>query len=481
MMRDPYEDHEEPVPYSDNAGKANNPGNAEQGQVAGEHSSGQGQGWTPDQTAGWQSPSWYESTSRPPQPQQPSGQVPSGTWQAPNNYSTQPGQMPGPAMTGPNSPRPRRSGGARAGAILLLVVLLILIFGIGLFAGWQFGRTSAAPGTGSTGTLEPGATPAATVPALTGNNIEAVREAVIAKVEPAVVQVNVTTPNGGAIGSGVIIDRRGYIVTNNHVVSSAQSIQVVLSNGKKLTAQLTGTDPADDLAIIKINPPANMAVATIGDSSKLQVGQDVLVIGNPLGITESVTNGIISALNRTVSEGQGGSTIPNAIQTDAPINPGNSGGALVDMQGNLIGIPTLTLVDPEFNTPANGIGFAIPSNRVSFIAPQIIATGHVTHTGRAALGVEVVSVDPTLAAQDNLSVNSGALIVNVVSGGAAASAGLQAGDVIVGIDNTQITDTNTLGSVLANHNPGDTVAVHIYRGSQQKTINVKLGELQPGS
>ncbi len=205
------------------------------------------------------------------------------------------------------------------------------------------------------------------------------------------------------------------------------------------------------------------------------------MIGNPLGITESVTNGIISALNRTVSEGQGGSTIPNAIQTDAPINPGNSGGALVDMQGNLIGIPTLTLVDPEFNTPANGIGFAIPSNRVSFIAPQIIATGHVTHTGRAALGVEVVSVDPTLAAQDNLSVNSGALIVNVVSGGAAASAGLQAGDVIVGIDNTQITDTNTLGSVLANHNPGDTVAVHIYRGSQQKTINVKLGELQPGS
>ena len=381
----------------------------------------------------------------------------------------------------PNSPQPRRSGGARAGAILLLVILLAVIFGVGLFAGWQFGRTSGTPSNSSVGTLEPGAAPTATVPPLGNNNIEAVREAVIAKVKPTVVQVNVTTGNGGAIGSGVIIDRRGYIVTNNHVVSGAQSIEVVLYDGAKLKAQLTGSDPADDLAIIKITPPANMAVATIGDSSKLRVGQDVLVIGNPLGITQSVTNGIISALNRTVNEGQGGSTIPNAIQTDAPINPGNSGGALVDMQGNLIGIPTLTAIDPEFNTPANGVGFAIPSNRVSFIAPQIIASGQVTHTGRAALGVQVISVDQTLAAQDNLSVDQGALIASVLPNSAAASAGLQAGDVIVQIDNNQITDTNSLGSVLATHNPGDSVAVHIYRGSQQKTINVKLGELQPGS
>src|SRR5207248_4799738 len=111
-------------------------------------------------------------------------------------------------------------------------------------------------------------------------------------------------------------------------------------------------------------------------------------VGNPLGITQTVTNGIISALGRSVSEGQGGATIPDAIQTDAPINPGNSGGALVDLQGNLIGIPTLTAVDPEFNTPANGVGFAIPSNRVGLIVPQIIATGHATHTGRAILGVK---------------------------------------------------------------------------------------------
>lgn len=468
MMRDPYEENETTIPFSDNSG---------QGQSPDGNQAGQGQGQAADQKAGWQSPSWYESSSRQPQPPNPSA---SGIWQTPNAYQPAPGQMPAPAAAPPNSPAPKRSSGARTGAILLLVVLLAVIFGVGLFAGWQFGRTSGTPNS-SVATLEPGAAPTATVPPLGSNNIEAVREAVIAKVKPTVVQVNVTTGNGGAIGSGVIIDRRGYIVTNDHVVSGAQSIQVVLYDGRKLTAQLTGTDPADDLAIIKITPPANMAVATIGDSSKLRVGQDVLAIGNPLGITQSVTNGIISALNRTVNEGQGGSTIPNAIQTDAPINPGNSGGALVDMQGNVIGIPTLTAIDPEFNTPANGVGFAIPSNRVSFIAPQIIANGSVTHTGRAALGVQVISVDQTLAAQDNLSVDQGALIASVLPNGAAASAGLQAGDVIVQIDNNQITDTNSLGSVLATHNPGDTVAVHIYRGSQQKTINVKLGELQPGS
>ena len=245
---------------------------------------------------------------------------------------------------------------------------------------------------------------------------------------------------------------------------------------------MTGTDPADDLAVLKVNPPsAGLTVATLGDSSKLQVGQDVLAIGNPLGITQTVTNGIISALGRSVSEGQGGATLPNAIQTDAPINPGNSGGALVDMQGNLIGIPTLTAIDPEFNTPANGVGFAIPSNRVAFIVPQIIQTGSVTHTGRAALGVRVTDVDPTVAAQDNLSVDHGALIVSVNPGSAAASAALQAGDVIIQVDNKAVNDVSSLGDALDTKNPGDTVSVKVYRGNQQLKINVKLGELQAGS
>ena len=202
------------------------------------------------------------------------------------------------------------------------------------------------------------------------------QEAVVAKVKPSVVEVYVTLAQGAALGSGVIIDSRGYIVTNNHVVSGALSIQVMLSNGTKEPAQLTGTDAADDLAILKIAvPKGGLSVVTLGNSSQLQVGQEVLVIGNPLGITQSVTNGIVSALKRSVSEGQGGATIQNAIQTDAAINPGNSGGALVDLQGNVVGIPTLTAIDPEFNTPASGVGFAIPSNRVKSVMTQLIPTG----------------------------------------------------------------------------------------------------------
>ncbi len=375
--------------------------------------------------------------------------------------------------SGPQSPGRRR--GLRTGALFALTLLLALVFGTGLFAGWQFGRTSVS--TSSTG-LQTGTTLVTTVPPITGNNLESVREAVIAKVRPAVVEVNVQTRSGGGLGSGVIIDKRGYIVTNNHVVAGAQRVEVVLFDGTRLPAQVVGTDPADDLAIVKINPTSNLTVATLGDSSKLQVGQDVLAIGNPLGITQTVTKGIISALGRNVSEGQNGTTIPDAIQTDAPINPGNSGGALVDMQGNVIGIPTLAAIDPEFNTPASGVGFAIPSNRVKFIAPQIIDTGKVTHTGRAVLGVRVTTVDQALAAQDNLAVDHGVLIVSVTPNGAAAQAGLQQGDVIVGIDNRNITDVQALGDALVGKNPGDVVSVKVYRGSQQLTVNAKLAELQ---
>jgi S1-C subfamily serine protease len=292
------------------------------------------------------------------------------------------------------------------------------------------------------------------------------------------VEVKVASQTGSGIGSGVIIDKRGYIVTNYHVVAGVQNIQVVLFDGTTTTAQVVGTDQADDLAVIKITPPAtSLTVANIGDSSTLQVGQDVLAIGNPLGITQTVTNGIVSALGRNVNE-QNGATIPGAIQTDAPINPGNSGGALVDLQGNLVGIPTLTAIDPQFNTPASGVGFAIPSNRVKFIASQIIQNGQVTHSGRAALGISVETVDANLAAQDSLSINHGALIVNVTANGAAAQAHLQAGDVIVQVDNKQVTDISSLGDALLAKNPGDTVSVKVYRGNQQLTVNVTLGELQ---
>ena len=235
---------------------------------------------------------------------------------------------------------------------MLITLMVVLILGVGLFAaGWQFANYSNNGSTGTTST---------TVTTSSSSTIVMTQqEAAIAKIEPSVVELDVTTAQGQQIGSGVIIDANGEIITNNHVVKGEQSIKVVLYNGKTEQAQLVGTVTADDLAVVRITPFAHMIVAQIGNSSQLSVGQEVLAIGNPLGITETATHGIISALNRSVTESTG-VTISQSIQTDAPINPGNSGGALVNLQGQLIGIPTLTAIDTQTNTPANGVGFAIP-------------------------------------------------------------------------------------------------------------------------
>lgn len=359
------------------------------------------------------------------------------------------------------------------GKISSPLIALLLLFTASLLTGCQVGNGS----TGAAGTSTGSATNnnGSSIPILNGTNIEAVREAVIAKVQPAVVQINVRMQKGGGLGSGVIIDNHGDIVTNNHVVAGAQSAEAVLYNGQVLPARIIGTDPPDDLAIIQITPPkAGLTVAALGDSSKLQVGQDVLAIGNPLGITQTVTNGIVSALNRTVGN------IPDAVQTDAPINPGNSGGALVDLQGNLIGVPTSTAVDPEFKIPANGVGFAVPSNRVKFIAPQLIQGGRVSNSGRASLGVSVADVDPQVASQSGLGVNHGALIAEVSPGGPAAKAGLKVGDVIVQMDRSPVGNVASLGDILLSKKPGDTISVQVYRGNQQQTAQVTLNELKIG-
>jgi S1-C subfamily serine protease len=370
--------------------------------------------------------------------------------------------------TGNQPGSPSTSRALSNGARVALVVALVLLIGIGLFAAWQIGRNSAS-GTGTTTQTGPSAASLNEVPV-----------AVAAAFRRSVVQINVVTAHGGGLGSGTIIDSRGYIVTNDHVVTGAKQIQVELYDGLTVPAQLTGLYPPEDLAVIKITPVPHMAVATIGDSSQLKVAEYVMAIGNPLGITQTVTSGIVSALGRSVPVGPGVELI-DAIQTDAAINPGNSGGALVDLQGELIGVPTLTIINPTFNSPASGVGFAVPSNRVKYIVPQLIATGHVTHTGRASLGVGVVAVDASVAAQYNLTVDHGVLIASVTSNGPAAAAGLKAGDVILQIDNTPVTDVQSLGDALLSKSPGDTVAVTINRGGQQMTVNVTLGELPASS
>jgi S1-C subfamily serine protease len=364
---------------------------------------------------------------------------------------------------------------ARPLRFLALALVLISAFGAGLFTGCQY-RSGNLAGTTTTATPGTRSIPGAQA----GNGLDEVRKQAISKVRPSVVQINVALSQGASTGSGVVIDDHGYIITNNHVISGGQQIQVVFANGDTLPAQVTGTAPSDDLAVVKVNSTkTRLTVATFGDSSQLQVGQEVLAIGNPLGITQTVTNGIVSALDRNVRTGANGPVLPDTIQTDAPINPGNSGGALVDLQGNLIGIPTLTAIDPEFKTPANGVGFAIPSNRARFIATQLINSGKVTNTGRAALGIQGADIDSAIATQNNLPVDRGVLIVSLTPNGPAAKAGLKPGDIIVQVANKAVNDSTSLSDALLSKKPGESVTVQIYRGNQQLTVNVTLGELAP--
>ncbi|HXR64733.1 MAG TPA: trypsin-like peptidase domain-containing protein [Ktedonobacteraceae bacterium] len=276
----------------------------------------------------------------------------------------QPGSLhPGlPPTSSPQKPARSRT---RSVAIFALTCLLAVVFGVGLFSGWTYATSSANLHSSVVGSTSPSTTVS------TALDSQSAREAAIAKVMPAVVEVIGQVSQGTALGSGVIVDKNGNIVTNNHVVNGASSLQVVLSNGHNVAAQLVGTDPANDLAVLRIQPYAGMAVATLGDSSKLTIGQEVLAIGNPLGYSGTATSGVVSALNRNAQESRS-VNLNGLIQISTPINPGNSGGALINLQGEVVGVPTLSAVDSETNTPANGIGFAIPSSQVKAALTQIL-------------------------------------------------------------------------------------------------------------
>ncbi len=317
-----------------------------------------------------------------------------------------------------------------------------------------------------------GAPPAAMPSTLAGLEDAYVR--IVTAVLPSVVQIN--TDQGE--GSGVVYDEGGHIVTNAHVVAGARSLQVVPSSGgSPLQAQLVGVFEAGDLAVVKVEG-ANLRPARFGDSTGLKVGQIVLAMGSPLGLSGSVTNGIVSATGRTVtSQREGafpGATISDAVQTSAAINPGNSGGALVTLSGEVVGIPTLAAGTGSGDLAA-GIGFAIPANAVRTIAPQLIASGKVTNSGRAALNVTIAQTF------DNATGESGGVaVVSVAEGGAAADAGLREGDVIVEVAGRATPTTTALAEVLANLKVGQTVPVKIRRDGKEQTVQVKLGELPGG-
>jgi S1-C subfamily serine protease len=371
----------------------------------------------------------------------------------------------------------RMTGRARRAGLTAATVVVIGGGGV------VVGATALAPGTS-------GSAPAAAAdvadPAATSGPASAPASyaGVVRQVLPSVVLIR--TSEG--LGSGVVLDRSGNIVTNAHVAGNATSFEVqVAGDPAPRTARLVGSYPPDDLAVIRADDASGLQPARFGDSDRAQAGDVVLAVGNPLGLSGSVTEGIISATGRAVTEpastpGSAAVALPGAIQTSAPINPGNSGGALVSVSGQVIGIPTLAAASPQGGAQAQGIGFAIPSNLARDIARQIITSGHVTNSHRAALGAQVA----TVTGPDGAPGGTG--IVAVTGGGPADRAGLRPGDVIKSVGGAQTPDATALSEALAAARPGDQVTLTVIRGApgqaqgttQELTVHVTLGEL-PGS
>jgi len=338
-----------------------------------------------------------------------------------------------------------------------------------------------------------------TVPVATGTGLS-VNE-IYKRSGPGVVQVTATVggstetgrsqQSGQSLGSGFVIDNDGHIVTNYHVIDGATSIKVRFSNDDTLTATLVGSDPSTDLAVLDVDTDPNaLTPLRLADSKQVEVGDPVVAIGNPFGLERTVTAGIVSALQRNVTAPNGWS-IDHVIQTDAAINQGNSGGPLLNSRGAVIG------VNSQIQTGGSGdgnvgIGFAVPSNTVDEVVAEILEDGNVQH---AYLGVSAVEVTPEIAESYKLAVSEGLLIQTVASGSGAAGAGLKAGtqqvvvagqsfrmggDIIVAADGKSVTSVDELRDVIGANDPGDEIALEIYRGGAAKTVTVTLGQ-QPAN
>ncbi len=344
----------------------------------------------------------------------------------------------------------------------------------------------AAPSSKSSGGLtikEVGAGPGA---AILPNGVSIPK--LVQKALPSIVSIDVKGNGEEDQGTGMIISSKGLVVTNNHVIAAAVNggtITVTRSGTtKSLPATLVGTNPVDDVALLRIDNVSGLSTVTFGNSNALQTGDAVVAIGNALGLaagTPTVTQGIVSALGRTVTASTESSTetLQNMIQTDAAINPGNSGGPLLDSSGDVIGMDTAvagTLADGE-NT--QNIGFAIPAATIQSLLPTLLAGESVVNHG-AFIGVEIESNTPSLQSEYNFSISTGAVVISVISGTGAAAAGIQQGDIIVGINNTTIQGAQDVTQVLSELHPGQQIAVHIVRGKKHLTLEVTLGH-EPSS
>ncbi|MCW2765483.1 MAG: serine protease [Nocardioides sp.] len=349
-----------------------------------------------------------------------------------------------------------------------LLPLIAVIVAVGVVAAVLLGTDSTS--SLATNSESPGSStsssPTTAGRAGGGQGLQRAFVKVVQSVSPSVVQVE----DQQGLGSGIVLDAAGHIVTNNHVVTGAKSFTVTTSTGKRYPATLVGSFAPDDLAVIKVSAPA-LKPATFGDSSKLQVGDIAIAIGNPLGLQSSVTEGIVSGFRQAMQENGGKVTLPSVIQTSAAINPGNSGGALVDIEGRVIGIPTLSATDPQLGGgSAPGIGFAIPSNLVKDIAGQIVANGKVVNSNRAFLGLRAGDTN-----------GNGVIVGTVTPGGAAANAGIRVGDVIVSVAGTPTPTLGELEAALAVLKPGQTVPIVVMRqNGKTATVQLTLGSY-PGS
>ena len=321
------------------------------------------------------------------------------------------------------------------------------------------------------------------------------------RVKPSVVTIKVANSQGqGGEGTGVVLDTAGHVLTNNHVATAAgadAAIQVSLSDGRLYRASVVGTDPSTDLAVIQLRKaPDDLVPATFGSSAAVTVGQRVMAVGNPLGLSDTVTTGIISATNRPVTtqgeapqqgnpfglpdeQGQGGQppqrVVTNALQTDAAINPGNSGGPLVDAAGQVIGINSSIASPSRGGGQAGsvGLGFAIPADEAERISSELVADGEATH---AQLGVTLAGQDGTATADG--TTRQSATVAEVVAGSPAASAGLRAGDQVVAVDGIATPGSDSLVAVVHEHAPGDQVVLTVVRGGQSQEITATLAQSQ---
>jgi putative serine protease PepD len=378
----------------------------------------------------------------------------------------------------PAQPVPDRK--QRRGAFAASVIAASLLVGAGAGVGGAAGWSALQDDSSSASSSPSSASPVVDTPAAQSGNGSV--EQVAQNLLPSVVKIDVSGPGGAGSGSGFIVTSDGQIVTNNHVVELAgQSgeLRVSFNDGTHAKATVVGTDPLTDTAVIQAEGVSGLTPVTIGSSDSLQVGQSVVAIGSPFGLDATVTTGIVSALKRPVnvgSDGQGNSTVYPAVQTDAAINPGNSGGPLVDMNGHVVGINASIQTSGQGQMGGEpgsiGLGFAIPIDEVMPVIEQLEKGETPTH---ARLGISVQNVVSGSGQQSpGAIVEDGARISDVSNGSAAEGAGLRNGDVITKIDDTLITDADSLVATIRSYRPGDQVTVTYTRDGDQKTVTLKL-------